>query len=97
MNILDLNHLEAVEGNDVVGGYGYKNIGFYKDVDINIKENLKAKKKVKSKVDAKGNLAFAEGDADAYGHNTVAEAITYTVTDQDYYSGAVSNSLSGSN
>ncbi len=95
MNILDLNHIEAVEGNEVVGGYS-KYVDFDKDVNINVNERINIKKKIKSKVKVKGNFAFAEGDADAYGKDTVAEAITYTITDP-YYSGALSQSTSATN
>lgn len=91
MNILDLNHIEAVEGNEVLGG-GYKSVYFNKDVNIDFDEKVDIKKNIKSRVDIKGNFAFAEADSDAYGKDTVAEAITYTVTD-DYYSGAISNSV----
>lgn len=95
MNIFDLNHIEAVEGTEVVGG-GYKSVYFDKNVNIKFDEKIDIKKNIKSKVDVKGNFAFAEADADAYGKDTVAEAITYTVTD-DYYSGAISNSVSATN
>lgn len=102
MNIFDLNHLEAVEGTDVVGGRyygGYRSNTFRtyidKDVDIDIDENVDIDKDVNSKVKLKGNLALAEGDAQAKGFNTLAESFTFTYTDP-YNSAASSTSVSAS-
>ncbi|NJL81197.1 MAG: hypothetical protein HC917_24785 [Richelia sp. SM2_1_7] len=51
---------------------------------------------MKSDVDLDDNFAFAEGDAEAFGKSTIAEAFTFTKTVQNKFSGASSTSISGS-
>ena len=79
MIISDLNHLEVVEAN-VVGGFGLGDD--YSNVDFT--ENFKINKKIRVKVDIKGNAATAESDAVAYGKNTLAQIFTYTETGNRY-------------
>lgn len=101
MIISDLNHLEIVEGTDVVGGdYRankfnvaidiYKDIFIYEDVDIKKKFDINAK--------AKGNSALAESKADAFGkYGTNAQIFTFTETDENYSKAdGTSVSVSGS-
>ncbi|GAA6619415.1 hypothetical protein [Scytonema sp. NUACC26] len=95
MIISDLNTLEVVVGNGVVGG-----AKIYADVKknekINVKKYVDIKKSFKSDVDVKGNAADAEAVADAYGKDTLAETFTGTKTDSKY-SGAYSSSVSATN
>jgi hypothetical protein len=93
MIISDLNHLEVVnQDTNIIGGisnlYAATYLDFFETVDV-----LK-RFDVKSKVE--GNSAFAEGDAEAYGYDSHAESLTYTVTD-DYYSASTATSISQSN
>lgn len=93
MIISDLNYLETVaEEASVVGGI--KNVR-RKQVLI-FKERIDIKKKIVGHVKVKGNLAFAEGDAQAFGKNTLAQSLTDTYTDQGYGSTASSTSNSAS-
>ncbi|NJO31305.1 MAG: hypothetical protein HC874_29970 [Richelia sp. SL_2_1] len=88
MNIFDLNHIEAVEGTEVLGGSyrgskGNFNVKINKNVKIKFDEDLDINKDVKSDVDLDDNFAFAEGDAEAFGKSTIAEAFTFTKTVQN--------------
>ncbi|WP_414586314.1 hypothetical protein [Scytonema sp. PCC 10023] len=100
MIISDLNHLEVVEGADVVGGYNYRKNDFQVDVNIDknidIKEDVDILKKFKAKVDVKGNSAIAESKADAFGDDTIAQIFTFTETDHNY-SKADGTSISATN
>ncbi len=69
MIISDLNHIEVVEGSELVGGTG-TNIGFVLD----------DKKFIESVVKLTGNAAVATGTAQAFGDDTVAQVINNTVT-----------------
>ena len=57
MNILDLNHIEAVEGNEVIGG----NSKFFKQED-------EFEFEVESEVDLEGWSAVSFGEAEAIGN-----------------------------
>ncbi len=92
MIISDLNHLEVVnQDTNIIGGisnlYAATYLDFFETVDVLKKFDVKSK--------VKGNSAFAEGDAEAYGHDSHAESLTYTVTD-DYYSASTATSISQS-
>ena len=99
MNILDLNHIEAVEGNEVVGGYYYgygKDFDFDKRVRTDVKNRLDVVKNVFSKAVVKGNLADAEALADAKGKDSFTETLTVTYVDP-YSSQSYSDSKSATN
>jgi hypothetical protein len=69
MIISDLNHIQSVEGSELVGGTG-TTIGF----------NLNDRKDIVSRVDISGNTAVVDGLAQAFGDDTVAQVINRTVT-----------------
>jgi hypothetical protein len=77
MIISDLNHLEVVsQETSVVGGF---NLG--KDYsNIYFNEYFNLDKFVYSNVYAKGHIATAESDANAYGYGTVSQVFTNTLT-----------------
>ena len=92
MNIFDLNHIEAVEGNEAVGGgYSYNNIDFksdvYKDRDeyLNIIANIK--KNVKIDVDVNGWVAEGQAVSTAKGPNALATQFTATDAAPGYATG----------
>jgi len=72
MIISDLNHLEVVEGNSIVGGISDKKV---KTV-LEFKEKIDIEKKIVSKPDIKGHTAFGEADAVAEGKNTLTQFLT---------------------
>ena len=81
MKINDLEHVRAVSVSGVSGGFGSGyNFSRKKRLDIRIKERVDVKKFLKSISFVKGNSAIAEGDAEAYGHDSNAEAFSYTIT-----------------
>ncbi len=84
MNILDLNHIEAVEGTEIVGGYGYnsygKNTYFDQNVDIDINEKIKKNIDVKSRFNVANNTALVDGQSTASGDVTFTEVIGLTDT-----------------
>ncbi len=93
MIISDLNYLENTS-EEVLGGYTFtatKNI----NIVANINETVVIKKNVTSSVVLSGNLATAEGQATAFGNNTIAEVFSFTNTDEGS-SAANSFSVSGS-
>ncbi|MBF2015549.1 MAG: hypothetical protein IGS23_10190 [Rivularia sp. T60_A2020_040] len=98
MNIFDLNHIEAVEGTEVVGGHGYSkpDFEFTKVVNTDVTNRLDAFKTVFSKAVVKGNLADAEAFADASGEDSFSETLTVTYAD-DYTSQSYSDSKSAVN
>ena len=67
-----------------------------KDVTIDYTENVDIDKNLNSTVYIDGNFAFAEAAASAYGNDTVAQAITFTYSD-DNSSTASATSVSGTN
>ena len=81
MIISDLNYLEAVEGNTVVGGDFDFDISKDIEVDVDIYENVDIDKDVNSVVYVEGNLATAESSANAFGGNTLTETFSLTYTD----------------
>ncbi|MGD1910484.1 MAG: hypothetical protein ACFB2X_06420 [Rivularia sp. (in: cyanobacteria)] len=84
MNIFDLNHIEAVEGNEIVGGSGWSyNGGVFKidqDVDIDFKEKIKKDIDVASKFDVSGNTAITDGKAEAIGDVTFTNLFGSSLT-----------------
>jgi hypothetical protein len=77
MIISDLNHLEVVsQETSVLGGFdqGYDFSKIYFDEYFNVD------KFVYSNVYAKGHIATAESNADAYGYGTVSQVFTNTLT-----------------
>ena len=86
MNILDLNHIEAVEGNEVVGGSYYygNNIDFssdvYKTQYVNRDIFVKIKKDFKTDLDLDGWVAEAEAVSNASGPKTFSNSFTGTQT-----------------
>ena len=81
MIISDLNYLEAVEGNAVVGGDFDFDISKDIEVNVDIYENVDIDKDVNSVVYIEGNLATAESSANAFGGNTLTETFSLTYTD----------------
>ena len=91
MIISDLNILEAVDGSAVVGGGGFK-IKNKKFETIDSKVDVDIHKKLDVQVDIHGNFADAQAVAQAYGHNTDAETITFA----EVYEGVSSDAASRS-
>jgi hypothetical protein len=92
MIISDLNHLEAVEAAEVVGGF---NLGYdYSNIYFNEKFNIE--KKVDSNTYVKGHLATSESDAQAYGYGTLTQTFNNTVT-TPYSSSSNGVAISASN
>ena len=92
MIISDLNYLEVVQSQNIVGGIAdidnYTNLEFYEVVDVYKEFDVKA--------DVKGVSAFAEADAVAYGKDAHAEALSFTYTSDGYASAsATSISITG--
>ncbi len=82
MNILDLNHLEAVEGTEVVGGFGF--YSYY--------QNDFVKLNVKTKIDLEDNSAEAFADSRAFGRKSFTKTFTDTYAD-NHSSGSSSGSF----
>jgi hypothetical protein len=89
MIISDLNVLEAVESTSVIGGFDSSDTSGY----FKFSEDVYVKKYFDIYTKIKGNSAFADADAYAYGENSNAQGITYTTTYPDY-SQASSTSMS---
>jgi hypothetical protein len=92
MIISDLNYLEVVQQENIIGGISdieaYTNLEFYEVVDIYKEFNVDAY--------VKGVSAFAEADAVAYGKDAHAEALSFTYTDDGFASAsATSVSITG--
>jgi hypothetical protein len=89
MIISDLNYLEFVQQENIVGGiadiHAYTDLAFYEVVDIYKEFNVDAY--------VSGISAFAEADAVAYGKNAHAEALSFTYT-SDYFASASATSVS---
>ncbi|WP_035139547.1 hypothetical protein [Fischerella sp. PCC 9605] len=84
MIISDLNHIEAVEAGQVVGGsYYYYPTYFQKDV---------VKLDVKTDIDLDDNSAVANADSVAYGDKTFTKTDTFTFA-SDYSSASSSKSI----
>jgi hypothetical protein len=77
MIISDLNHIEVVsQETNVLGGFDQ---GFdYSNIYFN--EYFNVDKSVYSNVYAKGHIATAESNADAFGYGTVSQVFTNTLT-----------------
>jgi hypothetical protein len=91
MIISDLNILEAVDGSAVVGGGGF-HINNRKLEKIDSKVNVDIHKRLDVQVDIHGNFADAQAVAQAYGHNTDAETITFAEVHEGVSSDAASRS-----
>ena len=91
MIISDLNILEAVDGSAVVGGGGF-DIYNNKLEKIDSKVNVDIHKRLDVQVDIHGNFADAQAVAQAYGHNTDAETITFAEVHEGVSSDAASRS-----
>ena len=93
MIISDLNHLEVQEA-EVVGGSGYPLKTTY-DKYITVGESyyLKDYKAIGVVADIWGNVATANGAAEAYGYDTDAQAYSVTLT-TDKSSSALASSIS---
>ena len=92
MIISDLNYLEVVQSQNIVGAiadiYAYTNLNFYEFVDVYKEFDVKA--------NVDGVSAFAEADAVAYGKDAHAEALSFTYTSDGYASAsATSISITG--
>jgi hypothetical protein len=89
MIISDLNYLEVVQQENIVGGIAnieaYTNLAFYEVVDIEKDFCVEAY--------VSGVSAFAEADAVAYGKDAHAEALSFTYTD-DCFASASATSVS---
>lgn len=97
MKIANLEHVESVSTSDVLGGTGYGGYDFSRNkrLNINIYERVDVKKNLNTYSRVYGNSAVAEGDAEAYGPDSNAEAFSYTYTDP-YSSAASATSISQS-
>jgi hypothetical protein len=95
MKIANLEHVESISTSDVMGGYGGYNFDRRKNLQINIYERVDVRKNLDTRSFVKGNSAIAEGDAEAYGPDSNAEAFSYTYTDP-YSSAASATSISQS-
>lgn len=93
MIISDLNNLEAVQGNEVFGGY--RNVNKSEKLSSNVRNKFKGK--IKGKVKIKGNGATAEADAGALGPNTFTDTFTDAYVEEGAYSGSSSKSIAGTN
>lgn len=94
MFISDLNHLETVEANHVIGGRsgGSRNRRIDFDKDINI--DIDVDSRVNSRANVIGNVAQGYADAFASGRNTFTDAETITSAVENRSSSSVSNSTS---
>ncbi len=90
MFISDLNHIETVEANAIVGGGGYA-------ANFNVSENLDVNKKIYATTYIKGNQAESVALSDASGKNTVTQTFTQTSVGQGYGSSSASASLAATN
>jgi hypothetical protein len=93
MLISDLNNLETVQGNEVVGGY--RNVTKKESLSRDIRNSLK--NDVNSVVRISGNAADAQADASALGSNTVTNTFTDTTVVQGKGSSSSSVSTSATN
>ncbi len=96
MNIFDLNHIETVEGTEIVGGHdkggkGGRGFDFFKYIDINEYVEIYVDKYFFSEANIKDNAADAEAIAEGAGANTLSETLTYSFADVNG-----SNAASGS-
>ena len=100
MKIFDLEHIEAVEGNEVVGGTGnHGSSGKFdvgQNIDLNFNENVNKNINVKFNREIEGNGSFADAKAYAGGKNSFTNLFTYSETEEGKYSlgEAVSQSYS---
>lgn len=96
MIISDINHLEAVEGTEILGGGGFKiyNDKFEKIFSV-VKVDIEKKVDIDVKLD--GNFADAQAVSQAYGKNTDAETITFTEVYEGKSSDAASRSTAAAN
>ena len=90
MLITELNNLETVKGNEVIGGFRDREVKEVLERDV--KTTLK--NKTKSDVDLIGNAANAQADADALGRNTITDSSTSTTVVQGKGSSSTSISTS---
>ncbi|MEM9088569.1 MAG: hypothetical protein AAGC93_07470 [Cyanobacteria bacterium P01_F01_bin.53] len=99
MKIQNLEHVKVVSTSEIVGGRGRRKGGFNtnrnKRLNIYIKERVDIQKYLDTYSFVYGNSAIAEGDAEAYGHDSNAEAFSFTVT-TPYSSAASATSVSQS-
>jgi hypothetical protein len=82
MIISDLNYLEVVQQENIVGGIADIDISFYEVVDISQEFEVCA--------DVSGVSAFAEADAVAYGKDVHAEMISFVYEDHSIFASATS-------
>ncbi|MDY6900279.1 MAG: hypothetical protein SWZ49_19720 [Cyanobacteriota bacterium] len=90
MLISDLNNLETVKGNEVVGGF--RDINRDENLSRDIKTSLQSDVKAVVRVD--GNVADAQADAGAVGRNTAT--LSFTDTNVVEGKGSFSSSVSAS-
>jgi hypothetical protein len=87
MIISDLNYLEVVQQENIVGGIAdieaYTDLEFYEVVDIYKEFDVQSK--------VKGTSAFAEADAVAYGDNIHAEALSFTYAKKGFVSASATS------
>jgi hypothetical protein len=87
MIISDLNYLEVVQQENIVGGIAdieaYTDLEFYETVDIYKEFDVKSY--------VKGTSAFAEADAVAYGENAHAEALSFTYARKGFASASATS------
>ena len=97
MKITNLEHVESVSASSVSGGYGGSGYSFNrsKKLDIKIRERVDIQKYLNTYSVVYGNAAIAEGDAEAYGLDSNAEAFSFTLT-TPFSSAASATSISQS-
>jgi hypothetical protein len=93
MIISDLNYLESAEVSGVLGGGVDAKVKFDKKIDIMEKIKIDIDKKINAKSDVKGNQAFSEAAADAYGKDSFTETLTVSEVYEDLSSGSYSSSV----
>jgi hypothetical protein len=98
MKIANLDYVEVLASNEIVGGTGRRgnNFDFSKRLNIKIYEDVYAKKYLDTYSRVYGNSAVAEADAEAYGRDSNAEGFSFTYTDSNS-SKAGATSISQSN
>lgn len=91
MLISDLNNLETVQGNEVVGGY--KNQTKREKLVSDVRN--RARIDVKGRAKVRGNSATAEADALALGPNTTSDSFSDAVVEEGKLSSSSSKSIAG--
>lgn len=95
MIISDLNYLESAEVFGVVGGGVDAKAKVEKIINIKEQVLVDIQKKINAQSNVKGNNAFSEALADAYGKESFTETLTVSEVYEDKSSGSYSSSVAG--